>query len=197
VTRTDLSEVVVRAALPEEWTAVADLYSQARRAAVPHMPPAVHTDEEHREYYRSHVFEGDEHTVWVADASGELLGFALCTPTFLDGLYVRPDLTGQGIGSLLLDVVDATHPDGYELWVFESNTGARRLYERRGLVEVERTDGSGNEEQAPDIRLAWVPEGMSTPSTEPEQPPTTPDPDDHPTAPPSDTPGSQEDPGDE
>jgi len=63
----------------------------------------------------------------------------------------------QGIGSLLLDVVEATHPEGYELWVFESNTGARRLYERRGLVEVERTDGAGNEEKAPDIRMAWQP----------------------------------------
>jgi GNAT superfamily N-acetyltransferase len=116
----------------------------------------VHTDEEHRAYYRRHLAES-ESSVWVAEAGGEPLGFALCTPTFLDGLYVRPDLTGQGIGSLLLDVVEATHPGGYELWDFESNTGARRLYERRGLVEVERTDGSGNEEKAPDLRLAWHP----------------------------------------
>ena len=159
MTSTDavLGEVTVREALPEESDVVADLYSQARRAAVPQMPPAMHTDEEHRVYYRRHVFEGDGHTTWVAEAGGELLGFALCTPTFLDGLYVRPGLKGQGIGSLLLDVVEATHPGGYELWVFESNTGARRLYERRGLVEVERTDGSGNEEKSPDLRLAWRP----------------------------------------
>ena len=151
------AEVTVREALPDEADAIADLYSAARRAAVPQMPPAVHTDEEHRGYYRRHVFEGDGHTVWVAEADGVLLGFALCTSTFLDGLYIRADLKGQGIGSLLLDVVEATHPDGYELWVFESNTGARRFYERRGLVEVERTDGSGNEEKAPDLRLAWHP----------------------------------------
>jgi GNAT superfamily N-acetyltransferase len=150
-------EVTVREALPDEWASLADLYSEARRAAVPQMPPAAHTDEEHREYYRRHVFEGDEHTVWVAESDGELLGFALCTPTFLDGLYVRADLKGRGIGSLLLDVVDATHPEGYDLWVFETNEGARRLYAARGLVEVERTDGSGNEEKAPDIKLAWRP----------------------------------------
>jgi GNAT superfamily N-acetyltransferase len=154
---TDLSEITVREALPDEWMLLADLYSEARRAAVPQMPPAAHTDEEHREYYRRQVFEDDGHTVWVAEVAGEPLGFAVCTPTFLDGLYVRPDCTGQGIGSLLLDVVDATHPEGYELWVFESNLGARRLYERRGLVEVERTDGSGNEERAPDVRMARRP----------------------------------------
>jgi GNAT superfamily N-acetyltransferase len=154
VTPTD--EVTVRLATTEDARALADLYSDARRAAVPQMPPSMHTDEEHRGYYARQLAE-EEITGWVAESDGEPLGFALCTPTFLDGLYVRPDHKGEGIGSLLLDVVDATHPDGYELWVFESNVGARRLYERRGLVEVERTDGAGNEEKAPDIRMARRP----------------------------------------
>jgi GNAT superfamily N-acetyltransferase len=159
VTRTDpvLPEVSVRRGGPDDADALADLYSEARRAAVPHMPPAVHTDEEHREFYRRHLSTDPDNTIWVAEAAGETLGFAVCTPTFLDGIYVRADLKGQGIGSLLLDVVEATHPDGYELWVFRSNTGARRLYQRRGLVEVEHTDGSGNEEKAPDVRMAWRP----------------------------------------
>jgi GNAT superfamily N-acetyltransferase len=154
VTPTD--EVVVRPATPDDAKAVADLYTAARVHAVPQMPPALHTNAEDRAYVTRRVVEPDV-TIWVAERGSELLGFATCTPTFLDGLYVRPELTGQGIGSLLLDVVDATHPDGYELWVFETNVGARRLYERRGLVEVERTDGAGNEEKAPDIRMARRP----------------------------------------
>jgi GNAT superfamily N-acetyltransferase len=120
------------------------------------MPPALHTNAEDRAYVARRIGE-PEVTMWVAERDGELLGFASCTPTFLDSLYVRPALTGQGLGALLLDVVEATHPDGYELWVFVSNVGARRFYERRGLVEVERTDGSGNEERSPDIRMAWRP----------------------------------------
>jgi GNAT superfamily N-acetyltransferase len=158
VTRTDggSAEISVRRALAEDGPAIAGLYTAARVAAIPQMPPAMHTADEDIRFFSRRMTD-DEVTTWVAEAHGEMLGFALCTPTFLDGLYVRPDLTGQGIGSLLLDVVDATHPDGYELWVFESNTGARRLYERRGLVEVERTDGSGNEEKAPDIKMAWRP----------------------------------------
>jgi GNAT superfamily N-acetyltransferase len=157
VTPTEVGgEVTVRLATVDDAEALADLYSDARRAAVPQMPPAMHTDEEHRGYYARHFAE-EEITVWVAESDAGLLGFAMCTPTFLDGIYVRSDLKGQGIGSLLLDVVEATHPEGYELWVFVSNTGARRLYERRGLVEVERTDGSGNEERSPDIRMAWRP----------------------------------------
>jgi ribosomal protein S18 acetylase RimI-like enzyme len=154
VTPTD--EVTVRPATVADADAVADLYTAARVHAVPQMPPALHTNDEDRAYVARRVIEPDV-TIWVAEGGGEVLGFASCTPTWLDGLYIRPDLKGQGIGSLLLDVVEATHADGYELWVFESNTGARRLYERRGLVEVERTDGSGNEEKSPDVRMAWRP----------------------------------------
>ena len=149
-------EVVVRRGVVEDGPAIGALYTAARQHAVPQMPPALHTAEEDVAFYTGRL-AAEEVTAWVAEADGEVLGFALCTPTFLDGLYVRPDLKGHGIGSLLLDVVEATHPDGYELWVFESNTGARRLYERRGHVEVERTDGSGNEERAADIRMAWRP----------------------------------------
>ena len=157
MTQTEIEgEVTVRLGTADDASALADLYSDARRAAIPQMPPAIHSDEEHRDYYARRLAD-DEITVWVAESGAEPLGFAMCTPTFLDGLYVRPDLKGQGIGTLLLDVVEATHPEGYELWVFESNTGAQRLYERRGLVVVERTDGAGNEEKAPDLRMAWRP----------------------------------------
>lgn len=147
------AEVSVRRAVAEDGPAIAHVYTASRADSFPQMPAAVHTPEEDVAFYSRRITE-DDVTTWVAVADEEILGFALCTPTFLDGLYVRPDLKGQGIGSLLLDVVDATHPDGYELWVFESNAGARRLYARRGLVEVERTDGAGNEEKAPDIRMA-------------------------------------------
>src|SRR5262249_35724953 len=120
------------------------------------MPPALHTNAEDRAHVARRVAEADV-TMWVAERGDELLGFATCTPTFLDSLYIRPDLKGQGIGSLLLDVVEATHPDGYELWVFESNARARRVDERGCLVEAERAGGSGNEEKSPDIRMAWRP----------------------------------------
>jgi ribosomal protein S18 acetylase RimI-like enzyme len=153
---TEITDVSIRQATVDDAHAIADLYTEARIHAVPQMPPALHTNAENRAYVARRLTEADV-TMWVAESESDVLGFATCTPTFLDALYIRPDLKGQGIGSLLIDVVDATHPDGYELWVFESNTGARRLYERRGFVEVERTDGSGNEERAPDIRMAWRP----------------------------------------
>ena len=50
----------------------------------------------------------------------------------------------------------AEEPGGFCLWVFETNTPARGFYARHGLVELERTDGAGNEEKQPDIRMAWL-----------------------------------------
>jgi GNAT superfamily N-acetyltransferase len=152
---------MVRQARLDEGPAIAAVYTASRAHAVPQMPPALHTPEEDVAFYSRRLAEA-EVTGWVAESGGEVVGFALCTPTFLDGLYVRPDMKGRGVGSLLLDVVDATHPEGYELWVFESNAGARRLYERRGLVVVERTDGAGNEEKAPDLRMARQPSGSAS-----------------------------------
>jgi chorismate mutase len=52
-------------------------------------------------------------------------------------------------------VVKAQRPDGFCLWVFESNEPARGFYRRHGLVELEHTDGSANDEKAPDLKMAW------------------------------------------
>jgi chorismate mutase len=92
--------------------------------------------------------------VWVAVADS-ILGYARFDDTWLDDLYVDPAAQGAGVGSALLDLVKAQRSSGFCLWVFESNEPARAFYRARGLVELERTDGSGNEEKAPDLRMAW------------------------------------------
>ena len=39
--------------------------------------------------------------------------------------------------------------------MFEVNQPARGFYRRHGFVELERTDGSANEEHAPDVKMVW------------------------------------------
>ena len=149
------TDLVLRPAAAEDAVAIADLYSAARVAAVPQMPPAMHSNAEDREWMAARLADG-EHEVWVATLpDGRIVGYALLAPAWLDHLFVEPDLRGSGIGTVLLDLVKSLRPDGFSLWVFESNAGARRFYARHGLVELERTDGSGNEERAPDVRMAW------------------------------------------
>jgi GNAT superfamily N-acetyltransferase len=152
VTSTELTSVALRPAGPEDADAVADVHLAARAAAP--MPPGVHTDDEVRAWLTGRLAEDE---VWVAEHDGRPAAYARFTDTWLDDLYVHPSYAGHGIGSALLDVVKARRPAGFGLWVFEMNTAARAFYARHGLVEVERTDGSANEEGEPDIRMEWQP----------------------------------------
>lgn len=140
--------------MPEDHEALARLVTDARRAAVPMMPRPVHTPEEDRAWTALQL--GGEREVWVVEVEEELVGYLMLEPGWLHSIYVRPDLTGRGIGTFLLDFVKSIRPEGFGLWVFESNEGARRFYRRHGLVELRRTDGADNDERAPDIEMAWL-----------------------------------------
>ncbi len=147
MTATDL---LLRPATPADAAAVAAVHLRARAAAP--MPPSVHADDEVRSWLAARIGSGDE--VWVAETD-RVVGYARFTRTWLDDLYVAPDAAGQGIGSALLDLVKARHPAGFGLWVFAVNVPARAFYRRHGLLEREETDGSANEEGAPDVRMEW------------------------------------------
>lgn len=160
---TDLhTDLVIRPAGREDADALADLFWAARQAAYPAMPRSVHTREECGHWFREVLGElprtvpmpADRET-WLAERDGSLVGYLILDPVWLDSLYVRPDLVGQGIGSVLLDLAKSLRPGGFSLWVFETNVRAQEFYARHGLVPVRRTDGSDNEEKAPDLEMAW------------------------------------------
>jgi GNAT superfamily N-acetyltransferase len=158
---------MIRPAQPDDAAAVAELYEVTRRAAIPAMPAPVHGPEEDQRYFAALLAGGFDLTAavdgtsgvgtetWVADRDGVVLGFAVLQPGWLHSLYVHPEEAGSGIGSALLEVAKARRPDGFSLWVFTSNLPARGFYARRGLVELEATDGRDNEERAPDVKMAW------------------------------------------
>ena len=147
------TELTLRPATPDDLPAIAELYLAAREAAVPMMPPGIHPPDDVRRWVGSWDLVRRE--VWLAENGETLLGFADVQADWLESLYVTPRHTGEGIGAALLDLVKSLRPNGFCLWVFQSNTGARRFYRDRGLVELEHTDGSANEERSPDLRMAW------------------------------------------
>jgi chorismate mutase/GNAT superfamily N-acetyltransferase len=147
-------DLLLRPAADDDVDQVAELYLATRRDAVPQMPPQVHSAEEVRAHTARMMHEPG-HETWVADRDGALLGFAHLAPGWLEALYVGPAHQGTGVGSALLDLAKARHPDGFALWVFASNAPARGFYRRHGLIELEHTDGSRNEERSPDVRMAW------------------------------------------
>ncbi len=147
------TDLALRPATDADLPALADVHLAARRAAGPAFPPGVHSDNEVRAWVAG--WDLTAYDVWLATQGDRVVGYARCTSTWLDDLYVHPDHQGHGIGTVLFETVTAHRPGGFCLWVFECNDPARAFYRRRGCLELERTDGSANEERAPDIRVAW------------------------------------------
>jgi GNAT superfamily N-acetyltransferase len=138
----------------EDAAAVADVLIRARRAAVDAIPAAVHSDAEVREWISAVVVP--EREVWLMeDADSRLLGVLVLDDDWVDQLYVDPAFTGRGLGSRLIELAKSRRPAGLQLWTFTTNTGAQRFYLRHGFIVAETTDGSGNEEKAPDVRFVW------------------------------------------
>ena len=134
--------------------AVADVLIRSRAAA--DIPASVHDAGDVRRWVGEQLLVDAE--VWLAtDGSddSDVVGVLALTPGWVEQLFVTPEHVGQGVGTQLLAHAMQRQPDGLQLWTFVSNRGAQRFYERHGFVEVERTDGTGNEERAPDIRYAW------------------------------------------
>ena len=83
---------------------------------------------------------------WVAEKDGAVVGFAVTGPSEdadadertgeIYAIYLEPERIGRGIGrELFAHAVDDLRERGYTaatLWVLESNTTARRFYDRAG-----------------------------------------------------------------
>jgi GNAT superfamily N-acetyltransferase len=121
--------LTLRLAQPDEHEALEELLRRAS-AEIPEyrdqlllQPDAIYLPE-------GQIANGQ---VIVAELHGEIAGFAAVVGGELDGLFVEPDLWGQGIGRALLDA--ATHQArrrGLALSVI-ANPRARPFYESCGF----------------------------------------------------------------
>jgi GNAT superfamily N-acetyltransferase len=142
----------VEPATPRDADALAALFLEARRAAMPWLPE-LHSDEDVRSYLAERVLRDCE--VLVVRRRREPAAFLALRGDMVEHLYVRPDAQRAGLGSALLDAAKARRPAGLRLWVFQRNHGARAFYARRGFTELRLTDGADNEEREPDALLWW------------------------------------------
>ena len=149
-------DLTIRRDVAADARAASDLYLHARRAAAEtgSIPLPAHSDDEVAEWIKHVVIPKLE--CWLAQTPGrQVVGILVISGDWIDQLYVDPDLASRAIGVELLDLAKRQRPHGLRLWTFVSNDGALRFYERHGFREVERTNGSRNEERAPDIQYVW------------------------------------------
>ncbi len=112
--------------------------------------PELHTVDEDCAYFAARI---DDSTGWVAVEDETVVGFVLCDQGWINHLYVDVGHQGSGVGSELLARAIEHEGASVELWAFQRNVQAREFYFRRGFAEEEMTDGSGNQENEPDVRL--------------------------------------------
>ena len=141
----------LRLAVPADATRLVQIHRQARIAAMPWLP-VLRRSEDDLGWMTNVVLPQQE--VWVAE-SNQTIGFIALTAMEVEHLYIDPAAWRKGAGSALLDRAKKRRPDGFRLWTFQRNAMGRAFYRKHGLVELLTTDGSGNEEKEPDVRLGW------------------------------------------
>lgn len=138
--------------LRADETDLAAVIHRHAAALIPGYPNDLHTPAEDRAYYAGPVWERGP--IWGAWDGDTLIGHIAMSPGWVDHLYVETGRQGEGIGRALLAHAQGGQP-ALQLWTFQANARARRFYAANGFVEVEWTDGAGNEEGMPDVRLEW------------------------------------------
>ncbi|HZX07591.1 GNAT family N-acetyltransferase [Kribbella sp.] len=146
-------DLLVRPLEPSDTAAAAEVWWRARHADGSQLPPAIHTAEQVAGWFADVLLPDGE--TWVALDEDRIVAVLTLDGDDLDQLYVAPEAAGRGVGSVLVDLAKDLRPGGLALWTFQTNLRAQSFYRRHGFREVRRTDGSANEERAPDVRMVW------------------------------------------
>ena len=122
-------------------------------ALIPGYDTTLHTADEYLTFYRDEVILKDE--LWGVFDGSRLQGFIALLPGWIDHLYVDPAIHRAGIGSSLVRLAQEMQSE-LRLYTFQSNSNARKFYEKHGFVIEEFNDGERNEEKMPDITYQWA-----------------------------------------
>ena len=160
--------LVVRAAKPSDWAAIAALHLASWRDAGRGWMPADFlagpAERELTRYWRDTLGARKRPgTVMLAVASRELAGFIAAWRDGLichiDHLHVRPGLRGAGIGRMLLGIVARRLRDqgagGAVFWVFAGNYGALRFCQRLGGEVGPPVDRETFGQKLPERLITW------------------------------------------
>ena len=113
--------------------------------------PLVHNVDERADYGRWLL----EHTsVTMIHNSSGVVGFLALEKHIIQGLYIKKDFQRFGFGQAAIKFAQKQFEE-LRLWVFQSNIGAQKFYQRLGFKVVEKSDGEDNDYRLPDVFYCW------------------------------------------
>jgi GNAT superfamily N-acetyltransferase len=145
----------LRPTIANDAEAISEVFLRSRKELVA-CAPLVHPDDDVRRWIRQRLIPAGGVTVAVVDE--QVIGFVASSSkdgSWIDHLYLHPVWVGRGIGTRLLEHARRELSPPIRLYTFQCNESARRFYERRGFQAIAFGDGSGNEEQCPDVLYEW------------------------------------------
>jgi ribosomal protein S18 acetylase RimI-like enzyme len=149
------NELNVRKMLESESTAVVGLWHATKKSAYPYLPlEQGRTLEGDSDFFHQVILQRCD--IWVAEQQGKLVGFLAIHGSYIDRLYVSPNVQRCGIGAALLTHAMKLSPAGLELHTHQKNLTARSFYEKHGFRSV-RFGVSPPPESEPDIEYQWRP----------------------------------------
>ena len=142
--------MIVRLLRADETDAAARQH-RAAGALIPGFDPSLHTLEETYAFYRGVFARGP---IWGAFDGDHLAGHVALEPGWIEHLYVDPSRHGQGIGRSLVELAQQEQDD-LQLWTYQANARARRLYEAAGFVAQEYGFDPEHQDRVPNVRYRW------------------------------------------
>lgn len=147
-----MTSVTLRRLTPADASDIARVHRVSFDDRLPWLS-GIHTPDEDLAYFRDTVCATC--VLWGGFEGQRLIGFIAFRDGWIDHLFVAPEHQGVGLGTRLLDQAKAAQ-SRLRLWTFQRNDGARNFYERNGFIQIDITDGSGNEEREPDVLYEWA-----------------------------------------
>jgi GNAT superfamily N-acetyltransferase len=140
-----------RIATQSDANKIANLYLASRKEYIS-FAPLVHSDESIHQWMHDVLIPNSQ--VWVVEQNDAFIGMMAIVEkqriNWIEQLYVLPQATGQGVGSLLIAKAKSLNLP-IRLRTFQENLDARHFYEQQGFKIIEFSDGSRNEEHCPDM----------------------------------------------
>ncbi len=124
---------------------------RAAGALIPGFDPSLHTEQETCDFYRGVFARGP---IWGVFDGDILAGHLALEPGWIEHLYVEPARHGEGIGRSLVALAQREQDD-LQLFTYQANVRARRLYEAAGFIAEEYGFDPEHDDRVPNVRYRW------------------------------------------